>query len=421
MKKEIQLPYGSDKVIAQLPENNLTGIFLPHPVPACPDPVAEIQHAIANPLDTPALSLLVRPGEKVIILVDDHTRVTPAGLVLPPVLKALRQGGVKDDNITILITHGTHRQSNEEEVRCKVGEQVYGHIRIEQHQCSEDEHHVYLGLTSRGTPVWINRLVLEADRRIGIGHIGPSPYAGYSGGLKLIVPGAAGLDTINASHSLVPLGFRKPGQVEVPCRQEIDEAASMVGLDLLVDVVLSQDERIAKAFAGTPQRVFQEGLALARQVYEVACPGNVDVAITSGYPYELDLYQAVRAVEYADVVVRDGGSIILAAKCPDGCGDEEFYRLMADREKKPEDYLRDVARRNGRVTFSVLGYNLARIRSEKNLYIVTDGITDVELTKMGFHPLRTLQEGVDALLDEYGAQARMAVFPIGSSTVPVTP
>jgi len=418
VERGIQLPYGNGMLGLCVPDANLAGVYSPQPVAACADADAEIVRALTHPLDTPPLSDIVQPNERVVILVDDHTRATPVAQILPLLLDELRAGGVRDEDVTILITHGTHRLSSDDEVRHKVGQDAYGRFRIVQHQCTDEQSQVYLGLTGRATPVWVNRLVVEADRCIGVGHIGPSPYAGYSGGSKLIIPGVASLDTINANHSLVALGFRWPGRVDVPCRLDIEEAAALVRLDMVVDVVLGQDERIVRAFAGTPGGVFQKGVAFARHVYEVACPGGVDVAVTSGFPYDLDLYQAVRAVEYADVVVREGGSIVLVAACPDGVGGEDFYRLMADRTKRPDDFLRDVVRRNGKVTFSVLGYCLARIKAEKRLYIVTEGISDGELEAMGFHHLASLQAEVDTLLGEYGPQARVAVFPMGSSTIP---
>ena len=366
----------------------------------------------------PPLSEIVGPGENVAVLIDDHTRATPTALILPLVIEELRRGGVRDGDITILITHGTHRLSTEEEVRQKVGEEIYGRFRIVQHDCTDEDAQVYVGLTSRGTPVWINRRVVEADRRVGIGHIGPSPYAGYSGGGKLILPGAASLDTINANHSLVPLGFRQPGRIDLPCRLDLEEAARMVGLDFVLDVVLCQGGELARAFAGDPDRVFHEGVALARQVYEIECE-EVDVAITAAYPYDQDLYQAVRAVEYADVVVRRGGSILLVAACPGGVGGDDFFRLMADHTKRPDDFLRDMVRRDGMVTFAVLGYNLARVKAEKRLYIVTGGIPAPVLEAMGFHPLPSLQAGVEMVLGRYGKRARVGVFPMGSSTIPV--
>jgi nickel-dependent lactate racemase len=399
----------------------LVGVYIPQPVPACADPESEIARALAAPQDTPPLRALVRRGETVAILVDDHTRATPAARILPPVLEELLRGGVREEDIVLFITHGTHRLSTEAEVQEKVGHEIARRFRVEQHRCTDESIQVYVGLTSRGTPVWVNRMVAEADRRVGIGHIGPSPYAGYSGGYKLILPGAAALDTINVNHSLVPLGFRQPGRVDLPCRLDIDEAGRMVGLDFVVDVVLSQDERIVRALAGAPEAVFQEGVALARTVYEVAVPPDLDIAVTAGYPYDLDLYQAVRAVEYADAVVRPGGSILLVAACPEGIGGDDFYRLMADPARRPDEFLRDAARRNGRVTFAVLGYALARIKAEKRLYMVTEGILPAVLEAMGITPVPSLQAGIDALLRQYGPEARLAVFPAGSSTIPCSP
>ena len=165
--------------------------------------------------------------------------------------------------------------------------------------------------------------------------------------------------------------------------------------------------------------MYREAVVLAKQVNEVNCPAQVDFVVTSAAPYDIDLYQAVRAVEYADALVREGGSILLAAACPDGVGGEEFYRLMADRSKRPEDYLRDVTRRSGKVTFSVLGYNLARIKAEKHLYMVTNGIPPAGLEAMGFGQPASLQAGVEELLHQYGPQAQAAVFPQGSATIPV--
>jgi nickel-dependent lactate racemase len=419
-QREISLPYlfGSRALVFRLPQANLAGVYVPQRMAVPADLTAEVSRALAQPLDTSPLSRVVRPDEKIVILVDDHTRATPVAQILPFVLNEVRAGGVKDANVTIVIARGTHRASTDEEVRRKVGEDVYGRFRIVQHDCGDEDNQVYVGLTSRGTPVWVNRLVVQADRRIGIGHIGPSPYAGYSGGYKLILPGVASLDTVNANHSLVALGVGQPASVEVPCRQDIEEAGALVGLDMVVDVVLDQDERVVRAFAGSPEAVFREGVALARKVYEVACPEKVDIAITSGHPYGMNLYQAERAVEYADAVVREGGCIVLTAACQDGIGGEEFYRLMADSTKKPEEFLRDIVRRNGKVTFSVLGYLTARIKATKRLYIVTEGIPEAQLETMGFHRLLSLQDGVDILLTKYGPRARVAVFPMGSVTIP---
>jgi lactate racemase len=160
-------------------------------------------------------------------------------------------------------------------------------------------------------------------------------------------------------------------------------------------------------------------VAMAKPVYEVECRGSYDIAVAGAYPYDIDLYQAVRAVEYAEAAVRPGGSIMLAAACPYGPGEGEFYELMSDSQKRPEDYLREVARRNGKVTFNVLGYALARIKTEKQLYILTSGIPADQVHEMGFRQVSSLQDGLDELLEKYGPGASVAVFPHGSTTIPV--
>jgi len=413
----LQLKFGNSTVSCSLPSANLLGVFEPSAIPPLSNVIEDLRKALRHPYSRPPLEQMVNGQDQILILIDDHTRSTPTALILPEVLHILQNAGVPKQNITIMITHGTHRLSTDEEVKHKVGKEIYQQFRIVQHRCDDEENQVFLGITQRGTPVWINRLVVEADKRIGIGHIGPSPYAGYSGGLKLIVPGVAALDTINANHSMVPLGFRKPGATDSPTRQDIDEAAAMIGMDFVIDVVLDREERVIKSFAGDPKIVYQNGVALAKQVFEVTLPQQVDIAITAAFPYDLDLYQGVRAVEYADAVVKPEGSILLVAALPEGWGDVEFHQLMRDRTKTAQHFLRDITRRNGKVTFNVLGYNLAKIKQEKHLAIYTQGISASELTEAGFNYINNLQQGIEELLEKHGTNSKIAVFPVGSATV----
>jgi lactate racemase len=418
MTLTIPLPFGKQQITFHVPEANLVGVLGPHPVPACPDPIAEIQRALDQPLGTLPVEQIVKSGEKVLILVDDYTRDTPVKLILPQLLERLTSCGIRNQDITLLVSTGTHRPCSESELRDKVGEAPYRRFHIEQHDCSDPSSQVFLGLTSRGTPVWVNHLVVESERIFGIGHIDPSDYAGYAGGWKLIVPGVAALETVDANHTLATLSFRNYGSVDLPCRQDIDEAGSMVRVDQFINVVLCQDGQIAMAFAGAPAKIHPAGVALAKQVYEVECPGPVDIAVVSAYPYDVDFYQAMRAIEYADIIVRRGGSILAVAPCPDGIGSEVFYHLLAEPDQKPDDFLRNIARRNGKVTYNVLGYFLAQIRADKQLYAYMPGVPAQELKSIGIHKVDTLQAGLDAILQAYGPQARLAVLPVGSATIP---
>jgi len=415
----IQLPYGSTFHTIELPPANLKGIFTPKRVSPCEDIPAELFQSISQPLRSVLLTSKRSQGGKVIILVDDQTRTTPAYLVLPTVLAELNQSGIKDDDISILVTHGTHRQATEQEVRKKIGDRVYENYRILQHDCQQESQQVFVGLTSRGTPLWFNREVIGADFRIGVGHIGPSPFAGYSGGGKLILPGIASLDTINANHTLVPLGFRQFASTDIPCRMDIDEAARFVPFDFLIDIVQCQDGSIAKIFAGSVERVYREGLVLARQIFEVPHEGLADFAITSAYPYDYDLYQGVRAIEFGDAAVKKGGAILAVASCPFGIGGDEFFSLLSAPGGDAEFYLRKITRRQGKVTYNVIAYALARIRAEKQIYMLTDGIDPADLRRIGIIPVDSLQDTISLLLDRFGDSASVSVFPSGSSTIPI--
>jgi nickel-dependent lactate racemase len=414
----IHLPFGREQVTFRLPTETRAVCLPPREVAPCTDPHAEIERALGAPLGAARIEETLHPGERVTILVDDYTRATPAALVLPHLLSRIRGCGVADEQVTLLVATGTHRPMDEDELIQKVGEATYRHFRTLQHDCLDFANQVFLGITSRGTPVWVDRWAVETDHLFAIGHIDPSDYAGYAGGRKMIVPGAAALETVDSNHALAVLSFRRYGDVSLPCRQDIDEAGGMVRADLFVNLVLCQDGQIATALAGAPEEIHHCGVELARQVYEVALPGEMDACIASAYPYDVDFYQAIRAVEYADLAVRPGGSLLVAAPCPDGVGSADFFRLLSSSEVQTDDFLRRIARRDGKVTYNVLGYFLARIKAEKLVYAYMPGIPDGELTAIGLHPFPTLQSGVDALLANHGAAASIAVLPVGSATIP---
>jgi len=416
--RQIPLPYGKEHVSFSLPESCLAGIYAPKQVAGCPDPHAEIQEALDRPLDSPPVEDIVSPTDRVVVVIDDYTRPTPVSLILPALVGRLQQAGVPDSQITLLVATGTHRPCTQAELRQKLGENLYPRFRLEQDVCEDVTSQVFLGLTSRGTPVWVNRLVVETDRVFGIGHIDPSDYAGYAGGHKLIVPGVAARETVDTNHSLAALSFRRQGEIEVSCRRDLEEAAAFVRTDLFINTVLNQEGEMIRVFAGTPGSVYLSGVGVSRQVYEVSCPGDLDIAVASAFPYDMDYYQAIRAIECGDRAVRPGGSILLVAPCQDGIGSDMLFRLLSNPEATPDRFLRNIARRVGKVTYNVLGYYLSRIRSEKRLYAYIGGIPGRDLEAMGISPVDDLQAGVNSLLEMYGPAARAAVFPMGSATVP---
>ena len=176
--------------------------------------------------------------------------------------------------------------------------------------------------------------------------------------------------------------------------------------------------RLRASSPAPPAEIHAAGVALAKQVYEVDCPGPVDIAVVSAYPYDIDYYQAIRAIEYGDVLVRPGGSILVVAPCPDGIGSEAFYRLLAAPDQQPDDFLRNIARRNGKVTYNVLGYFLTLIRAEKQIYGLYARHSGARVGSDRDPAGRLAPSGRRCPLASHGPQARLAVLPVGSATIP---
>jgi len=413
------LPYGDKQLTFHLPAVLRAAYLAPARLAPAASLETEIQAGLQRPLDRLPVKQVVQPGERVTILVDDYTRATPVARILPLLATELNSAGIPDEQITILVSTGTHRACTPQVLKVKLGQEMLERIRVVQHDCQDNASHVFMGITGRGTPVWVNRLVVETERLFGIGHIDPSDYAGYSGGYNLIVPGVAALETIDANHSMATLSAGRHGHVDVPCRLDINEAGALIRTDIFINCVLTQDGLLLKAYAGSPEAVHQAGLELARQVYEVPCPEPVDIAITSAYPYDVDYYQSTRAIEYAADIVRPGGTILLAAACPDGIGSQEFFDILASPESSSQDFLRSLARRQGKVTYNLLGYFISRIQSDRRLWVYSDGLSAGALQAIHTSKVADFQLAIDGLLEEYGPHARIAILPAGSATLPV--
>ncbi len=328
------LPYGTTTVGMEVPEANLLGTLTPLPMPAVDLPSAFEEawtrsFGVAEPLAS------FRRGETVAVVVTDHTRKTPTRLVLPLLWRKLKEKVHRDD-VTIIVATGTHRASTEEELERMLGDSRR-EFRVAVHDCDKDI--VEVGKSRRGTPILINRLVAEADHVVTLGHVGMHYYAGYSGGRKNILPGVAGRATIEANHSQLSLPKSEACiYAGNPISEEMVEAAKLVGVDFLVDVVLNSKGEVAKVVVGEPEaahaaaRVFWDEHAIV-PVREKA---DLVIASAGGHPKDIDLYQAYKAQYTAARAVRDGGMVYLLAACPDGIGHRVFQEWI-ERSAKPAD------------------------------------------------------------------------------------
>jgi len=278
-----------------------------------------------------------RRGETLVVVVTDHTRKMPTRLVFPLVWERLKDR-INREDVTLIVATGTHRASTDDELERMLGD-LRRAFRVVIHQCDKDT--VEVGQSRRGTPILINRLVAEADHVVTLGHVGMHYYAGYSGGRKNILPGVAGRATIEANHAQLSHPQSTACVYDGnPISEEMVEAAKLVGVDFLVDVVLNSKGEVAKVVLGEPEAAH----AAARAFWDEHCivpvreKADLVIASAGGHPKDIDLYQAYKAQYTAARAVRDGGMVYLLAACPDGIGHRVFQDWI-ERCARPADVI----------------------------------------------------------------------------------
>jgi lactate racemase len=297
------------------------------------DPLTTLQTAIANPTGCVSLRELAQGKKSAAISVCDITRPVPNSFTLPPVLRALEDGGIPASEITILIATGLHRPATPEEIRKIVGEEIAAKYTVVNHEARNLEAHRHLGKSSTGTPIHIDERFVGADFRMSLGFIEPHLMLGYSGGRKLVVPGLAAQETIKVLHS--PRFMRDPrtheGYIEGnPLHNELTEIAAIAGHDFILDVSLTREREIAGVFAGTPVEAHRKGVEFVSEVMleELDEPADAVITTSAGYPLDLTYYQSIKGVTAAQHAMKAGGRILLVAACEEGAGAPEFRKML---------------------------------------------------------------------------------------------
>lgn len=392
--------YGGRDISFKLPKNwNLISKIEPKKYSSLKNMETSFKKALSNPIGGPGLRELISPDKKVVIICDDATRPTPAYLVLPEILNKIKDAGGKNENIVIMIGKGLHKFPTKEELKTKLGDEILESFDILVHDPEADENLKFLGETSRGTPVWINKEVVKADVKVGIGGIKAHNFAGYSGGPKIILPGVAGRETIVRNHSLA----LEPG-VEIcrlkgnPMWEDILEAAKIAGLDLKIDVVLNIKKEIVGIFAGDVEKAQKEGAKLYDEIYKVKVPKRVDVSIVSGYPIDMELLHSMNGVTTSNLITKEGGTIILAAACPRGYGRGWLEPMRQGLD--PEEILEKIKRYEFLPTGGLMAIKIQRIIKKKNVVVVTDGLGEKEVRELGLKYARSINEAIDDIARE---------------------
>jgi len=418
---KIKLAYGKTGLEISLPDDASVTVVEPQYVDGPPDQTGAIREALRQPIASLPLKALVKPSDKVAIVFSDITRPTPNHLILPALLGELDH--VPDEQIVLFNATGTHRPNTEAELRGMLGDEIVDRYRIVQNDANDQDSHVLVGRTTSGSDVWIHREFVECDVRIPTGFIEPHFFAGFSGGGKAIMPGLASLETVMRNHNaknldspLARWGITRGN----PVWEEIRETAAMVQPTFLLNVTLNRDRQITRVFAGDFEEAHTQGCAFVKEKAMVPVEELFDIVISSnsGYPLDLNLYQSVKGMSTAAQVVKEGGSIIIAADCWDGIPDHgEYGRLLLEAESL-ESVLETIRTPGFRRQDMWQAQIHALICLKAAVYFYSHNLSDEQIEGALLRPCRDIEATISELLQTYGPGATICVLPEGPQTIP---
>jgi nickel-dependent lactate racemase len=415
-----RIPYGKGEMEIQIPKKNFVAALMPQYKPGLKDEAGAVRTALENPIGTKRLKEIARGRKNAVIVVNDITRPTATYKLLPYLIRELKEGGMKGDQIHLLVATGTHRDNTKEELAGMLGKEIVDGFNVVNHHCQDDKIMVDLGKTSGGIPVVINRLFWEAELKITTATIAPHQGAGFSGGRKSVLPGIASLATLKQHHGF-SMRSDKPamGWVEGnPFHENALEAAKMAQTDFILNTVQNHHKEITLVVAGDVEKAWLEGVRASREIFEVRVPHPVDIVITTpgGFPKDIDLYQSQKSMASSELVVKEGGTVILLAECKDGVGARGFYEWMS-AAACPQDVI-DRFIREGYSIGASKAWLFSRCLKRSDLIVVSKHIDVKTLKEMFTQRADTFDRAIQMALAKHGGNAQIILLKNGSDMIP---
>lgn len=383
-----------------------------------PDPVGPAIDALIRQLDDQG----ARRGEHLLLVIPDHTRRCRLETILPRLLPRLESD--LSLKIRLVVANGSHVLQPDALVREVVGDEVWETYAVSQHDSRDEARLEYLGATSAGTPVAINRLAVETDWIVTIGGILFHYFAGFGGGPKMLLPGIAALETIRINHrrTIDP----ETGQFHAGCReghletnpvyQDLAEVVRFFPRALSLQLVIAPDGRIAAAQSGPILPVQQELLPLVRHYYGVPISQRADVVIASagGYPADVNLIQAHKSIHHGFQALKPGGTLIVLAECREGIGSASFldYFSGGSSQEMGQELLRHYLI-NGHTALAV------KSKSEQARIILVSELDGATVRRTGMIPAATLDEAWALAQPELPAAATGYIMPRAAKYLPL--
>ncbi|MBW2307863.1 MAG: nickel-dependent lactate racemase [Deltaproteobacteria bacterium] len=416
--REFTVRYGKETRAFALPEERISEVLEARSLPVIEDVPGEIRRSLENPIDSPPLREVVKSGQTVAVVVQDISRMTRSDVFLPVLLDELNGAGVPDENIIIVFANGNHRRQTPEEQRYIVGEKVAQRVRMVDNDSSNLENMSYYGRTSRGTEVYINRLVADADRIILTGGIVYHLAAGYGGGRKCLLPGVSHDITINHNHAYFLHPDARSGMLEGnPCHEDIMEAAKMADPHFLLNVVLDSRQEFVAVLAGNWITAHRKGCDVVDQLYKINIDRQFDLAIAScgGYPRDHSLRQAQKGQDHALKSIRQGGVLIYYAECIDGPHDKPGFMEFMNRYQSADE-MGAVLRKK----FDIGGVKAYWLKEAAQYAetILISSMDDDLVKKCACTPAHSFQEAMDLAMDRLGNDPSICIIPDAGVVLP---
>ena len=419
MGLHFDLAYGTGTLPLDLPDDLEPVVLVANEQPALPDAVQAVRDGLKNPIGAEPLvkQLKDKKPEKIVVVVNDETRPTPYYAFFPPLVEAFEEAGIRDEQVTFVIATGIHDPHSKELNEKTYGKHMTDRFKFVSHIAKDDDSLVHMGRFDSGYEFYVNKLAVEADFLITVGVVMPHYFAGFSGGRKSILPGLAGFRTVEQNHArMVELMDNLPPIRQNPVSLEMIEAARMVGVNFIINAVTGSNKEVVKIVAGDLVAAWYEAVETSSSMFEIPFEKQVDICVSSacGYPRDVNMYQAQKALDHADRITRDGGTIILVTESPSGYGEDVFERWM--REGMTPQQIMDRIRTNF-VMGGHKAYGFAKVAANKK-FILVSSLSAEDSLPLFATKAESVQAAFDAALAE-NPGATVAVLPQGSLTLPV--
>ncbi|MHA1883887.1 MAG: lactate racemase domain-containing protein [Promethearchaeota archaeon] len=357
----------------------------------------EIKNAIMNPIGSPKLSELAEGKENAVIVIDDMTRPTEISKIIPFVLEELKKANIEKDQITILLAIGAHRPMNRQDCILKLGVDIVDTYRIENHHPYINLKH--LGKSSAGTPIYVNKTYLDADLKIAIGGVIPHTLAGFGGGAKIVLPGVCGIKTLAANHTGRTGGI---GTIS-DARRDIEDIAKKVGLDYSINVILTDNGKIARIFSGDFIDAHREAMKFGLGFYSTKVSSNYKICFLNTYPEDSELEQAqYKSINFLFTapsnLIDQKGAVVMMTSSYEGRG---YHSLVSETGSMLHHNLKD---RKGYM--SAMG--------EKKVYLFSPNVNEYDKNHLWPESVKLFNKWEDLILDlktVFGDSLKAAIIP----------